>query len=197
MAIRRAAQFKAMVKRRLIRVFDETLKAVTETVFQLDSDFDLFIADDTVHILRPGAFEQLADIDTEILDQAGKKTAALDATVPGIRFSTIAPYVSRHKRAARIIASLLRRGDLADISATNLRRECRRNGISVDAIDGQLVPDKGQELAFCTFSTDVATWYPSSPENGNNMKRAAGKALGSESVATSAAVVSSLSNVNH
>jgi hypothetical protein len=148
LAMRRAVQFKAMLKRRLIRVFDETLRAVTDTVFQLDPDFDLLITDDTVYILRPAAFEQLADIDTEILDQAGKNTLALDAMVPGIRFSAIAPYVSHHKRAARIIAALLRRGDLADISVTNLRRECRRNGIPVDAIEGQLVPHKGDELAF-------------------------------------------------
>jgi hypothetical protein len=147
-AIRRAAQFKAMLRRRLVRVFDETLQAITDPVFQLDSDFDLIVVDSAVYILRPGAFEQLADIDTELLNQAAKNTSALDATVPGIRFSAIAPYVSRHKRAARIIASLLRRADLASISIMSLRRECRRNGISVDSIDGQLVPNKGEELAF-------------------------------------------------
>jgi len=148
MAIRRASQFKAMLKRRLIRVFDETLQALIGPVFQLDSDFDLLVADETLHILRPAAFEQLANVDAEILVQAGKNTAALDATVPGIRFSALAPYVSRHKRAARLIASLLRRNDLADISGKNLRRECLRNGILVEAIEGKMVPQKGQELAF-------------------------------------------------
>ena len=148
LAIRRAAQFKGMLKRRFVRVFNETLEAITDTVFQLDSDFDLLVVDDTVYILRPTAFEHLADIDAQILAQAGKNTAALDAIVPGIGFSVIAPYVSRHKRAARIIASLLRRDDLRDITVASLRRACRLNSIPVDSSDGMLAPLKGQELAF-------------------------------------------------
>ena len=48
----------------------------------------------------------------------------------------------------RIIAALLRRGDLAQTSMTNLRRACRLNRIAIDMDEGQLVPRKGQELAF-------------------------------------------------
>ena len=86
LALKRAAQFKAVLTRRLIRFLDDTLEAIEHSVFQQDNDFDVLVTDGTTYILRAAAFEQLADIDKEILQQSTENTAALDAAVPCVRF---------------------------------------------------------------------------------------------------------------
>ncbi|MDQ7088940.1 MAG: hypothetical protein Q9Q13_14270 [Acidobacteriota bacterium] len=40
-ALRRASQFKGVLKKRLIRWLDDTLKIIEDSVFKLDNDFDL------------------------------------------------------------------------------------------------------------------------------------------------------------
>jgi hypothetical protein len=147
-AIRRAAQLKATVKKRFIRILDETLHAVDGTVFQLDTDFDILLVDGHAYIRHPASFEQLADVEEQVVARAAENIERLETAMPKIGFRSVAPYVCKHKRAARIIASLRRRGDLANITVESLRRECRKNGVSISTIDGQLCPDKGAELAF-------------------------------------------------
>jgi hypothetical protein len=62
-AIRRAAQFKAVLKARLVQFFDDSLRAVGDHVFRLDSEFDVVIVDGTVLINGATSFELLADIE--------------------------------------------------------------------------------------------------------------------------------------
>lgn len=45
LALKRATQFKAILKRRLIRILDDTLQAIEHSVFQLDPDFDVLVTD--------------------------------------------------------------------------------------------------------------------------------------------------------
>ncbi|MEJ7606043.1 MAG: Kiwa anti-phage protein KwaB-like domain-containing protein [Bryobacteraceae bacterium] len=55
-----------MLKARLVQFIDDTLKAVSDTVFKLDADFDLLMVDDSVYIQRVTAFELLAEIDEQV-----------------------------------------------------------------------------------------------------------------------------------
>jgi hypothetical protein len=147
-AIRRASQFKAVLKARLIQLIDDTLRAVTDSVFKLDFDFDLLLVDETVYIHRVAAFELLADIDEQVQVAAVENTRQLEETLPFLSVDEIVLYVGSHKRAARMVAALRARDDLSGISVTNLKRECKRSGVLVRSVHGKLCPEPGHELAF-------------------------------------------------
>ena len=147
-AIKRASQFKAVLKAHLITVIDDSLHVVTDNVFKLDSDFDLLIVDRTIQIHRVAAFEHLAEIDEQVQAAAVENARQLGASLPALGFDSIADYVAGHKRAARIVAALRTRDDLSSTSVTNFRRECKRSGVEVKTVDGKLCPEDGNELAF-------------------------------------------------
>jgi hypothetical protein len=147
-ALRRAAQFKAVLKARLIQLIDDSFHAVNDDVFKLDRDFDVVIVDDAVLINRVAAFELLAEIDEAVQEAAVENTRQFEQTLPFVGFDGISQYVEDHKRAARIVAALHARDDLAATSVTNLRKECKRSGVRVRMEDGKLLPEPGHELAF-------------------------------------------------
>jgi len=147
-ALKRASQFKAVLKTHLLRFIDNGLHAVNDTVFKLDTDFDLFIADDTLYIKSVAAFEQMADIDEEVRAAAIHNVRELERMTRTIGFISLTDYVTSHKRAARVIAALRRRGDLQQTSLTNLRRECRKAGVDVQVVNGKIVPAPGSEMGF-------------------------------------------------
>jgi hypothetical protein len=147
-AIRRSAQFKAVLEARLIQFIDDTFKAVNDSVFKLDHDFDVIIVDDNVLINRVAAFEFLAEIDEQVQAAAIENTRQLEETLPFVEFDGISAYVGDHKRAARVVAALRVREDLAETSVKNLKRECKRSGVEVRVEDGKLVPEPGYEMAF-------------------------------------------------
>jgi Domain of unknown function (DUF4868) len=148
LAIRRATQFKAILRARLIRLVDDSLQALPDNVFKLDTDFDVLVADDTVYINRAAAFELLAEIDEQVQAAAVENTAQLGQDLPFVDFGTLSEYVGDHKRAARVVAALRDRDDLSATSAINLKKECKRSGVRVQVIDGRITPEPGHELAF-------------------------------------------------
>ena len=149
-AIKRAAQFKGMLKAkgRLIRWIDDTMQVVEDDVFKLDQDFDYIVTDDEFYILRPAAFEFTVDLDATILAKAKENAESLHSTVPFIDFSGIAEYVGGHKRAARLVAALKRRNDLASTDQRLLRKECRETGVAVERRNGRMCPAAGHEYEF-------------------------------------------------
>ncbi len=147
-AIRRATQFKAVLSARLIRFVDDSLKALPDDIFKLDSDFDVLVADNTVYINRVASFEFLAEIDEQVQAAAVENTAQLGQTLPFIDFAGVSGYVADHKRAARVVAALRAREDLPATSPKNLKRECRRSGVHVRMVDGRIMPEPGHELGF-------------------------------------------------
>jgi hypothetical protein len=148
LAMKRASQFKAVLKAHLISFIDDTLQAVGDDVFKLDSAFDFVVADDTIFALHIAGFEKIAEMDDAVQSAAIANVAKLATTLPSIEFGGLSTYVGRHKRAARIVASLCTRDDLASISVTNLKRECKRSGVAVQTVDGKLRADAGNEMAF-------------------------------------------------
>ncbi len=65
--LRRATQFKGIVKSRLIRLVTDSLKFVEDRVFKLDNDFDLLIDSKNLHILRPSGFEFVGHLQEAIM----------------------------------------------------------------------------------------------------------------------------------
>lgn len=146
--IRRASQFKGVVKARLIRMIDETLKLLEDNIFKLDRDFDYLVTNQTIYILRASGFEFTADLEEYILKRAQEKTEELGKSISFIDFSSITQYVSTHKRSARLVASLSSRKDLDKISGRNLKNACKKQSVEILSENGKIKPAPGHEHAF-------------------------------------------------
>lgn len=149
-AIKRAAQFKGMLKAkgRLIRWLEDTMQIVDDDVFRLDPDFDYLVTDDEMYILRPSAFEFTFDLDATILSKAKDNAQSLHNAVTFIDFEGIAEYVGTHKRAARLIAALKNRADLSEIDEQLLTQACSHTTVALDRRNGRIAPAAGHEYEF-------------------------------------------------
>jgi hypothetical protein len=150
LAVRRAMQFKGVLKarNRLISLIDDTLQLVGDDVFKLDNDFDYLVFDNKVCIYRPTGFEFTAGIENEIAAKALEMTAEVAKSISCVDFTDLSKYVSKHRRAARLIASLRARDDLHLTSPAKLKKGCKQNGIEFTVSKGKIIPADGQELAF-------------------------------------------------
>jgi len=140
-AVKRPAQFKGLLKTKLIHFIDDTLQLVPDNVFKLDNDFDFIIYENNIDILHPTGFSFIADIEAEVLLTAANATRELAQKVPFINFNYLADYVSHSKTAAKLIASIKSRTDLERTSQQKLLEMCVRIGINVREENGQIIPD--------------------------------------------------------
>lgn len=149
-ALRRATQFKGIVKNkgRLIRLLDDTLQIVEDTLFKLDSDFDLLIDAENVHILRPSGFEFVGKLRQAILAAVPANMAAIKAELPFIEFDGLEKYAAKHPRAARYLASILGQEEMKDIDKAALKKLCESTGVGVSESKGKVIIADGHELAF-------------------------------------------------
>lgn len=150
LAIKRAVQFRGIVKagNAIVRMIDETLNLIEDDVFKLDRDFDYFICDSTIYILRPSAFEYTADIESFVLQKAAQNALDLGKTITFLECAQLSSYVQGHKRAARLLASIRSRDDLGDTSRTRLESACRDNKIELVKSGRKIAPAPGHEMAF-------------------------------------------------
>lgn len=144
--VRRATQFKGVVKKRLIRVLDDTLKLVHDDVFKLDVDFDVLTDDDRVHVYRPAGFEALGGLQAAILGAVRDNVAKIATDLPYISFGSIETYAAKHPRAARYLASIRTQSKNVDRAA--LQRLCKLNGVECRFSNGKLIVAAGNELDF-------------------------------------------------
>lgn len=149
-ALRRATQFKGIVKNkgRLIRLLDDTLQIVEDTIFKLDSDFDLLIDAKNVHILRPSGFEFAGKLQQAILDAVPGNVAAIKAELAFIAFDSIEQYAAKHPRAARYLASIRGQEEMKNIDKSALKKLCKSTGVDVSESKGNVIIADGHEMAF-------------------------------------------------
>jgi hypothetical protein len=147
-AIRRATQFKGVLKskNRLVRIVDDTLQVIEDTVFKLDSDFDLLVDANNVHILRPSGFEFIGKLQQAILDAVPVNIDAIGRDLPFIAFDEIEAYASKHPRAARYLASI--RAQAGKVDKALLKKLCKQTGVTVTESNGKVHIEGGQEMAF-------------------------------------------------
>ena len=100
-ALRRATQFKGVLKKRLIRLVDDALKVVDDKVFKLDTDFDLLMDAHNVHILRPAAFEFVGELQDAVLAAAPDNVRLIQHDLGFVDFGGVGVYATKHPRAAR------------------------------------------------------------------------------------------------
>jgi hypothetical protein len=149
-ALRRATQFKGIVKNkgRLIRLLDDTLQIVEDTLFKLDSDFDLLIDAKNVHILRPSGFEFAGKLQHAILDAVPGNVAAIQAELTFIEFDGIEQYAAKHPRAARYLASIRGQEEMKNIDKAALKKLCKSTSVDVSESKGKVIIAAGHEMAF-------------------------------------------------
>lgn len=148
MAFRRAAQFKGVLRKRLIHFSDDALHIVPDNIFKLDTDFDFLIYDGQIFIWRPSGFVFTADMDQYIAASAMENVKRIEKTISCVDFSGLREFVAKHKRAMRLIAAIKSRNDLAAIEPRLLRAECKEGRIPLHQKNGKLFPEDGHELAF-------------------------------------------------
>jgi hypothetical protein len=142
-ALRRATQFKGILKNRLVQFVTNALKIVEDDVFKLDTDFDLLIDAQNVHILRPGGFEFAGHLQAAIMAAVTTNVATLKVDLDFVNFDVIETYASQHPRAARYLASIRSQGEAQNIDRGRLIQLCNHTGVETEEVDGQItVTDK-------------------------------------------------------
>ncbi|MEG1031985.1 MAG: DUF4868 domain-containing protein [Acinetobacter sp.] len=147
-ALRRAIQFKGVLKNQLISILDDTLKIVEEKVFKLDADFDLLIDNSNIHIIRPSAFEFAGKLQDAILKAVPTNIASISTDLGYVDFTSIQTYAEKRPRAARYIASIKSQAETKNINQARLELLCLHTGVSLNVQGGRILVNEGHELAF-------------------------------------------------
>lgn len=147
-ALRRAIQFKGVLKNQLIRVLDDTLKIVEEKVFKLDTDFDLLIDNSNIHIIRPSSFEFAGKLQKAILQAVPANISSIATDLGYVDFASIQAYAEKRPRAARYIASIKSQAETKNINQTSLELLCQYTGVALKVKSGKIFIDSGHELGF-------------------------------------------------
>lgn len=148
LALRRAAQFKGVLKSRLIRLVTDALMLVHDRMFKLDSDFDLLVDPKNVHILRPSGFEAAGKLQQAILEAVPENVKALRQELTFVDLTGIEAYAGRHPRAARYLASIRVQKETRNIDKRALKKLCKRTGVAIRESNGAVSVVPGHELGF-------------------------------------------------
>jgi hypothetical protein len=149
-AMRRATQFKGILKskNRLVRMLDDTLQIIEDTVFKLDNDFDLLVDSVNVHILRPSGFEFAGKLQQAILDAVPENMKAIRKDLAFVDFDGIEAYAGKHPRAARYLASILGQEETKNIDKSLLKKLCKQTGVEIAESKGKVTVADGHEMGF-------------------------------------------------
>ena len=144
-AIKRATQFKGVLKNTLARIDDDTLKIVNDDVFKLDRDFDVLLDSTCTHIWRPSAFEALGGLKEAILAAVPANIKKISSDLPFIDFTDIEEYAKSHLRAAGYVASI-RSQSLQGMDQNALVLLCNDTGVFIRDVDGSVKANAGSEM---------------------------------------------------
>lgn len=147
-AVRRATQFKGILRSRLIQFVTDALKIVEDTVFKLDNDFDMLIDANSIHILRPSGFEFVGKLQQAILDAVPDNCRTIAADLSFVQFAGIEEYAKSHPRAARYLASIKSLGEMSNIDRDALKNLCTRTSVGFTEANGKIVVADGQVMGF-------------------------------------------------
>lgn len=147
-ALKRATQFKGILKSRLLRIVTDSLRLIEDRVFKLDTDFDLFIDSTNVYILRPSGFEFAGKLQRAILEAVPDNIAVIGNDLPFVDFNKIQTYALGRIRAARYLASIRGQAWTKNIDQIELKNFCKRTGVEVTETNGKISVVSGHEMGF-------------------------------------------------
>jgi hypothetical protein len=146
--VRRATQFKGIVKSRLLQFLTDSLKIVEDKTFKLDHDFDFLVDSTLVHVLRPSGFEAVGKLQEAICAAVPDNINTISAQMEFVEFDAIAKYAALHPRAARHLASIRSLGETENISRTKLEKMCAVHAVGLENVNGRISVRPGFEMAF-------------------------------------------------
>jgi hypothetical protein len=135
LGVKRSTQFKSLLKSRMIRLIDDTLKNVEDTILKLDDEFDYYVYNDNVYINLPTGFQYTTQIEEFVQERAFEATNNLVVRVPFIKFTSLASFVKDSKTCAKLIASIKKRTDLEQIDRKKLIAFCKKLKIQIKIND--------------------------------------------------------------
>ena len=134
--VRRSSFFKGVLKQRFMSFVSDELKMVQDSLFRLDTDFDVLIDDEQVFILHIAGFEIIGKIQEIIKNAAAENVEALRNALPFVRIGEIDTN-SIGLTFARQLAAV-KRQLVPGITFESLRGVCDDNGVSYTVVDGRL-----------------------------------------------------------
>ena len=147
-AVRRATQFKGVLKSRLLRLDTNALKLIENRVFKLDHDFDLLIDSENIHILHPSGFEFVWQLQEAIMAAVSTNVTLLKEDITFVDFDVIENYASKHPRAARYLASIRSENKAVNIDSGRLQKLCADNGVELTETNGMLLLEDKHVMGF-------------------------------------------------
>lgn len=147
-ALRRATQFKGVLKNRLIRLATDALTIIEDKVFKLDTDFDLLIDSNNIHILRPSGFEFVGQLQQAVLNAVPENIKTLQKEIAFVEFDSILAYACMHPRAARYVASIRAQKETTNIDKRALKALCKNTGVDIHESNGKITIDEGHVMGF-------------------------------------------------
>ena len=146
-ALRRATQFKGVLKNNILRLHDDSLELVEDEIFKLDNDFDLLIDLKYIHILRPNSLESVGDLKQAILDAVPENIKQVQKKIDFVDFEGVEQYASKHPRAARYLASILKQ-DLTGIDSSALKKLCEKTDVEIQEVGKKITVAEKDVLGF-------------------------------------------------
>jgi hypothetical protein len=147
-ALRRASQFKGVLKGRLIRLVTNSLRLIEDKVFRLDTDFDVLIDSSYVHILRPNSFEFACKLQDAVMAAVPQNIKTIANDLSFVDFGSIGQYASKHPRAARYLASIRSQEETRSVDKGALRRLCKATGVVIRSANGRISVETDHVLGF-------------------------------------------------
>ena len=129
-AVRRATQFKGMVKKkgRMVRIGNDSVTLVPHDVFLLDDEFDVLVDDDMVHILHPGGFVQVGGLNAIVRAAASRNLTKLKDTLGFLDWEFDTDSWKCSLGVARRLSSVARQ-QLQGISVDLLKDRCHAGAV--------------------------------------------------------------------
>jgi Putative transposase/Kiwa protein KwaB-like len=118
-----------------------------DNIAQADNEFDFLITAQHVYILHPAGFERVAEIEEYASARAREMTLELAEKVKFLDFNGLSEYAGKHRRAARLVATLHARNDLATIKRGMFCKSAEETGVALDNVGRKLAPVRGNEIA--------------------------------------------------
>lgn len=173
-AVRRSSQFKGILKKknRMIRWLDDTLKAIPDDIFKLDSDFDFIVDDSLIHILRPSGLEFTAQLQGEITAAVKTNIQTISTQITFIDFTNISEYAEEHTRAARYLASIKSQQEAVNINKDKLKQFCETANISFSEDNGKIFVEEKDVLGFLEVMDRRRFWIDITDEDDPELYRA-------------------------
>jgi hypothetical protein len=175
--VRKATQFKGTVKarNRLVRMTNDTLSIIEDTVFKLDNEFDVLITDANIYILSDAKMQQLADITSRVAATAKDKIQAIEDTITFLDLSRIKEKIAKHPRVARYAASIAQNHLIVNFQRAKIEALALQHGIVFKELDTGKLQCRVQDEAKLMELLDARRYHLDLAGNGGDPYRATGR----------------------